>query len=132
MNTYPIVYREHNAAVFTLKNLGGDPEAICKKVDASYINEDDWRTGRWGAISEEMASDEAYSLIQGDILHRWLASIPRPVMVTMITALMRLSYGAIEYIPGEILSARAAVCAWNKDHPNEEPIQVIGEGEWPC
>ena len=48
MNTYPIVYREHNAAVFTLKNLGGDPEAICQKIDASYVNEDDWRTGRSG------------------------------------------------------------------------------------
>ena len=131
MNTYETVYREHNAAVITLRELGGDPEAICKRVDEAY-SEEDWLPEYLGTTNEEMANNEAYGLIQRDILHRWFAKIPRPVMLTMGNALLELPYGKIEYIPGETLSARDAADAWNKAHPEEEPLRIIGGGAWSC
>ena len=132
MNTYKAVYKEHSDAVITLQELGGDPEAICKMVDEAYSDGENWLAEMAGMTNEDMANNEAYGLIQRDILHRWFAKIPRPVMLTLGNALLELPCGKLEYIPGETLTARDAMDEWNKAHPDEEPLRIIGEGAWSC
>ena len=132
MNTFETIIRDHDEAIITLRELGGDPEAICKRVDEAYSESENPFADLMGLTNEEMANNEAYGLIQRDILHRWFAKIPRPVMLAMGNALLELPYGKIEYIPGEALSARDAADAWNKAHPEEEPLRIIGGGAWSC
>ena len=49
-----------------------------------------------------------------------------------VITLQELPCGKIEYIPGQVLSARDAMDEWNNAHPDEEPLRIIGKGAWAC
>lgn len=132
MSTFDTLIREHYEAINTLRELGGDPEAVCKAVDEAYTESENPFANLMGLTNDEMAISEAYGKIQREIVSRWLAKIPRAVMVTMLNAILPLPYGKITYLPGEAISPKDAMAEWNKVHAGEEAIRLTRRDDWSC
>ena len=122
MSTYEAAYGL--AEKTFLRTLGGDPDAIARRVDAALAQSGDAPAFVGFSFPETTPAEDLHNEIIKDIQHRYFAAMPRETALAIGNALCELGeFTPCATIPALKYTSSGLVDAWNAANPDKDPIK---------